>query len=147
MRKSYRADGNVRKRTTANLTHWPEQLVEGLRTLLRGGVALGQAADALIITRSLPHGHVAAGLGTADGSAWPSCSVSVAAARSSARLVMLSNVYRGEPADYRFGLDFVVPAVGAPADGLPAVRNGRIRLATPGMYDPTRNDIFSSQIV
>src|SRR5271166_6149920 len=60
LRESYRADGKVKKRTIANLTHWPEQLVEGLRTLLRGGVAL-ETAD-----RSLPHGHVAAVLGTAE---------------------------------------------------------------------------------
>lgn len=66
LRESYRADGKVRKRTIANLTHWPEPLVEGLRTLLRGGVALGRAADALTIARSLPHGHVAAVLGTTE---------------------------------------------------------------------------------
>src|SRR5208282_6877794 len=61
-----RADGKVKKRTLANLTHWPEPLVEGLRTLLRGGVALETADQALTISRSLPHGHVAAVLGTAE---------------------------------------------------------------------------------
>ena len=66
LRESYRADGKVRKRTIANLTAWPEPLVEGLRTLLRGGVALGSADEALTISRSLPHGHVAAVLGTAE---------------------------------------------------------------------------------
>jgi hypothetical protein len=66
LRESYRADGKVRKRTIANLTAWPEQLVEGLRTLLRGGVALARADEALTISRSLPHGHVAAVLGTAE---------------------------------------------------------------------------------
>jgi Transposase DDE domain len=66
LRESYRADGKVKKRTIANLTHWPEPLVEGLRLLLRGGVALGQANEALTISRSLPHGHVAAVLGTAE---------------------------------------------------------------------------------
>ena len=66
LRESYRADGKVRKRTIANLTHWPEPLVEGLRTLLRGGVALAKADEALTIARSLPHGHVAAVLGTAE---------------------------------------------------------------------------------
>jgi len=65
LRESYRADGKVKKRTIANLTSWPEQLVEGLRTLLRGGVALATADEALTISRSLPHGHVAAVLGTA----------------------------------------------------------------------------------
>src|SRR5216683_6949823 len=66
LRESCRADGKVRKRTIANLTAWPEQLVEGLRTLLRGGVALARADEALTIGRSLPHGHVAAVLGTAE---------------------------------------------------------------------------------
>jgi transposase len=66
LRESYRADGKVRKRTIANLTDWPEQLVEGLRMLLRGGVALASADEALTISRSLPHGHVAAVLGTAE---------------------------------------------------------------------------------
>ena len=66
LRESYRADGRVKKRTIANLTHWPEPLVEGLRLLLRGGVALAQADEALTIHRSLPHGHVAAVLGTAE---------------------------------------------------------------------------------
>ena len=45
LRESYRADGKVKKRTIANLTNWPEPLVEGLRTLLRGGVALATGAD------------------------------------------------------------------------------------------------------
>ena len=66
LRESYRADGKVRKRTLANLTDWPEQLVEGLRTLLRGGVALDRPDAALTISRSLPHGHVAAVLGMAE---------------------------------------------------------------------------------
>jgi len=66
LRESYRSDGKVRKRTIANLTHWPEHLVEGLRTLLRGGVALGRAEEALTVARSLPHGHVAAVLGSAE---------------------------------------------------------------------------------
>ena len=66
LRESYRAEGKVRKRTIANLTDWPDQLVEGLRTLLRGGVALVGADEALTISRSLPHGHVAAMLGTVE---------------------------------------------------------------------------------
>src|SRR5260221_13645386 len=60
LRESYRAEGKVRKRTLANLTDWPDALVEGLRTLLRGGVALARADQALTISRSLPHRHVEA---------------------------------------------------------------------------------------
>ena len=65
LRESYREGGRVRKRTLATLSRWPEQLVEGLRTLLRGGVAVAKAEEALSIKRSLPHGHVAAILGIA----------------------------------------------------------------------------------
>ena len=50
----------VRKRTLANLTKWPDEIVRGLRILLRGGVALRSMDDAFEILRSRPHGHVAA---------------------------------------------------------------------------------------
>src|SRR4051794_37589649 len=45
-----------------NLSDWPTPLVEGFRTLLKGGVAV--AAEGIRIRRALPHGHAAAGLGT-----------------------------------------------------------------------------------
>jgi len=62
LRESFRQSGKVRKRTLANLTHWPPDLVEGLRRLLQGGRVLEELPDFEII-RSLPHGHVAATLG------------------------------------------------------------------------------------
>ena len=62
LRESFRDDGRVRKRTLANLSAWPTALVEGFRTLLRGGVAV--AADGIGIRRALPHGHAVAVLGT-----------------------------------------------------------------------------------
>jgi transposase len=60
LRQSYREDGKVKKRTITNLTSWPGKIVEGLRTLLKGGVAVDSGADAFEVTRSLPHGHVLA---------------------------------------------------------------------------------------
>ena len=63
LRESYRHNGRVRKRTLANLSKWPPALVEGFRSLLRGGTAVARLADALDIARSRPHGHVAAVLG------------------------------------------------------------------------------------
>jgi len=63
LRASYREAGKVKKRTLLNLTDWPTQLVEGLRTLLKGGTALPPGQQALTIRRALPHGHVAAVLG------------------------------------------------------------------------------------
>jgi transposase len=64
LRESYRDGHIVRKRTLANLTQWPSQLVEGLQTLLHGGTAVDQLNAAFEIIRSRPHGHVAAVLGT-----------------------------------------------------------------------------------
>ena len=65
LRESFREGGKVRKRTLANLSKWPDDLVRGLRILLKGGVALESVDDAFEILRSRPHGHVAAVLGTA----------------------------------------------------------------------------------
>ena len=68
LRESYREDGKVRKRTLANLSCLPDEVIEGLKVLLRGGVALPSAAEVFTVERSLPHGHVAAVLGSARGS-------------------------------------------------------------------------------
>jgi Transposase DDE domain len=64
LRESYRDGGKVRKRTLLNLSAWPRELVEGLRALLKGGTVIPAGQESLTITRSLPHGHVAAVLGT-----------------------------------------------------------------------------------
>jgi transposase len=65
LRESFREHGKVRNRTLANLSHWPPEKVEALRQVLRGNwtteLPLRQAFE---ITRSLPHGHVAAVYGT-----------------------------------------------------------------------------------
>ena len=63
LRESYRAGGKVKKRTLCNLTDWPTELIEGLRTLLKGGTAVPPGQGLLTIRRALPHGHVAAILG------------------------------------------------------------------------------------
>ena len=65
LRESFREDGKVKKRTLANLSKWPNELVEGFRILLKGGIALPSLGDAFRILRSRPHGHVAAVLGCA----------------------------------------------------------------------------------
>ena len=67
LRESYREDGKVRKRTLANLSCLSTEVIEGLKTLLRGGVAVPSAAEIFTVERSLPHGHVAAVLGSARG--------------------------------------------------------------------------------
>ena len=66
LRESYREDGKVKNRTLANLSSWPDAKVDALTRVLKGqpppAVCLDEAFE---ITRSLPHGHVAAVLGTA----------------------------------------------------------------------------------
>jgi len=64
LREGRREGRRVVKTTLANLTKWPNHVVEGLRVLLKGGVALDRKDPRLKVTRSLPHGHVAAVLGT-----------------------------------------------------------------------------------
>ena len=64
LRRAWRDGHRIRKQTLANLTSLPDELVHGLRVLLRGGCALPRLDAALGVQRSLPHGHVAAVLGT-----------------------------------------------------------------------------------
>jgi Transposase DDE domain len=64
LRESYRDGAKIKKRTIANLSDWPTELVEGLRTLLKGGTAAPADRHSIIVRRTLPHGHVAAVLGT-----------------------------------------------------------------------------------
>ena len=65
LRESYREGGKVRKRTLCNLSDWSPAHIEGLRGVLKGGTVIPAEQDAFTVTRSLPHGHVAAALGTA----------------------------------------------------------------------------------
>src|ERR1700750_3040335 len=65
LRESYREGGKVRKRTLCNLSDWPIAHIEGLRGVLKGGTVIPAEREAFTVIRSLPHGHVAAALGTA----------------------------------------------------------------------------------
>ena len=64
LRESYREGAKVKNRTLANLSDWPAEQIETLRAALRGD-KLVPASEGLEIVRALPHGHVAAALGTA----------------------------------------------------------------------------------
>lgn len=61
LRRSYREGGKVKHQTLGNLSHLPADLIEIIRKRLRGEPIGG---DDWEIIRSLPHGHVAAVLGT-----------------------------------------------------------------------------------
>jgi transposase len=67
LRESFREGGKVKTRTLANLSRWPEHKVDKLDRALKGLPPAGwDLSEAVEITRSLPHGHVAAVLGTAE---------------------------------------------------------------------------------
>ena len=63
LREGWRENGKVKKRTLANLSKWPKDKLHTLRRLLKDEPLVGRD-DAFDIVRSLPHGHVAAVLGT-----------------------------------------------------------------------------------
>jgi len=63
VRRSVREGKRVRKETVANISGLPPEAIEAVRRVLRGE-ALAAAGEAFQIERSLPHGHVAAVLGT-----------------------------------------------------------------------------------
>jgi transposase len=63
LRESYRDAGKVKNRTIANISHLPRPQIDLIRRVLRGE-ALVPPGQAFRILRGLPHGHVAAVLGT-----------------------------------------------------------------------------------
>lgn len=63
LRESVRDGSKIRKRTLANISSWPPAQVDLLRRVLKGE-HLVPPEQAFHIARSLPHGHVAAVLGT-----------------------------------------------------------------------------------
>jgi Transposase DDE domain len=97
LRETYREGRKVRKRTLANITHWPAAKIEALRRVLRGDLAGGDQGRGLTLLRSLPHGHVAAALGTlrklgldrvlSQGGGQPAREVALSIAMMVARLI------------------------------------------------------------
>lgn len=66
LRESFRENGKVKTRTLANLSRWPEHKLDRLDRALKGlPPADWDLSEAFDISRSLPHGHVAAVAGTA----------------------------------------------------------------------------------
>jgi hypothetical protein len=59
LRRSYREGGKAKNETVANLSHLPGHVIEVIRRSL-AGETLVPAEQAATITRSVPHGHVAA---------------------------------------------------------------------------------------
>src|SRR5207244_10942192 len=59
LRRTYRDGGKVKNETVANLSTLPDHVIDLIDAGLKGQ-QLVPAAEAVTITRSLPHGHVAA---------------------------------------------------------------------------------------
>ena len=65
LRETYREGKKVKKRTLANISHWSISKIEALRRVLRGNFSSDDhQRQEVKLLRSLPHGHVAAALGT-----------------------------------------------------------------------------------
>ena len=64
LRQAWRDGQRIRKKTLANLSKLPPEVVDGFRTVLKGGLAVQHPSDLLRVERSWAHGHVAAVLGT-----------------------------------------------------------------------------------
>jgi transposase len=63
LRESYRDEqGRSQKRTLANLSKLPRDVIDALKGFLKGGTVIGGGPGDLEIERSLPHGHVAVAL-------------------------------------------------------------------------------------
>jgi len=63
LRRSYREGGKVKHQTLGNISHLPDHIVAVVQGALQGKT-YALATDLFQIVRSLPHGHVAAVLGT-----------------------------------------------------------------------------------
>src|SRR5215469_7298412 len=98
LRETYREGEKVKKRTLANISDWPIAKIEALRRVLRGDFSSGDCqGQELTLLRSLPHGHVAAALGTlrklkldrvlSQGGRQPACKASLSIAMIVARLL------------------------------------------------------------
>ena len=63
LRRTYRENGKVKNETLANLSHLPPHILEVVKAGL-SGQAVGVLSQDMVCVRSLPHGHVAAVVGT-----------------------------------------------------------------------------------
>jgi len=64
LRRTFRDGGKVKHETVGNLSHLPPDVIDLIRQRLRSGLSSAVATGDFEILRSLPHGHVAAVLGT-----------------------------------------------------------------------------------
>ena len=72
LRRTYRDGGKVKNETVANLSALPDHVIDWIDAGLKGQ-QLVPASDAVTITRSVPHGHVAAVHAMAKKLGLPAC--------------------------------------------------------------------------
>ena len=65
LRQAWREGTRIRKKIIANLSKLPPEVIEGFRTVPKGGIAVDVVSKLLDIERSVDHGNVVVVLGTA----------------------------------------------------------------------------------
>ena len=60
LRKAWREGTRIRRKTLANLSKAPPEIIDGLRAMLKGGTIAPTPTEHFQIQRALPHGHVMA---------------------------------------------------------------------------------------
>jgi hypothetical protein len=93
LRRSWREDGRVRNETVANLSHLPGELIELISRSLKGE-AFVPASAAATVTRSLPHGHLAAVWAQAKALGFPALLGPAGPHRDLALALIVSRVIR-----------------------------------------------------
>jgi hypothetical protein len=93
LRRTYRAGGKVRHETLANLSPLPQPAIDAVRACL-GGETLLLAGQDLQVTRSLPHGHVAAVVAQAHALGLPALLGPACRARDLAFALLVAQVTR-----------------------------------------------------
>jgi len=97
LRRSFRnAEGKPDKETLANLSALPAEAITAIRTVL-SGKTLVDVTDAFEITRSLPHGHVAAVHAMARKVGFPALLGPAGRERNLALALIVSRVVRPKP--------------------------------------------------
>jgi hypothetical protein len=91
LRRTYREDGKVKNETVANLSALPSHVIDLIDAGLKG-MRLVPAGEAVTITRSLPHGHVAAAWAMAAQLGLPALLGPAGAERDLALALVISRV-------------------------------------------------------
>jgi hypothetical protein len=93
LRRSYRDGGKVKHQQLANLSALPEAAITAVEAVLAGAVMV-PAATVCTITRSLPHGHVAAVMAMAHKLGFPALLGPACRQRDLALALIISRVLR-----------------------------------------------------